>query len=73
MWSSFFLVAGLLLVASNAAALEGSNFSLSEYFPGTNYTKLQHKLSAAQARSLSWSMSARGWKAIESSRPAPMS
>jgi len=52
MWSSFFLVAGLLLVASNAAALEGSNFSLSEYFPGTNYTKLQHKLSAAQARSL---------------------
>lgn len=52
MGSSFFLVAGLLLVAFNAAALEGSNFSLSEYFPGTNYTKLQHKLSAAQARSL---------------------
>ncbi len=52
MWFAFFLVAGLLLVASNAAALEGSNFSLSEYFPGTNYTKLQYKLSAAQARSL---------------------
>ncbi len=51
-WFSFFLVASLLLVAFNAAALEGSNFSTSEYFPGTNYTKLWHKLSAAQARSL---------------------
>ena len=49
---SFFLVAALLLVAFNVAALEANNFSTSEYYPGTNYTKLQHKLSAAQARSL---------------------
>lgn len=52
MLSSFLVATGLGLVAFNAAALEGSNFSTSQYYPGTNYTKLQYKLSAAQWRTL---------------------
>ncbi|MCC6822496.1 MAG: hypothetical protein IT579_17340, partial [Verrucomicrobia subdivision 3 bacterium] len=47
------LVATLILTAGRVAALEANNFSTSEYYAGTNYTKLQFQLSAAQARSLS--------------------
>jgi len=46
-------VATLILTAGRVAALEANNFSTSEYYAGTNYTKLQFQLSAAQARSLS--------------------
>jgi len=51
--ASFFLIAAAWFwLASSAAALEGNNFSTSEYFPPPNYTNLLFQLSAAQARSL---------------------
>ena len=52
LWVPFLAVAAFLTVASNAVALEASNFSTSEYYPPPNYTNLQYKLTATEGRSL---------------------
>lgn len=52
LWAPLLLVASaLILVATNAAALDVNNFSTSEYYAPPHYTNLQFQLTAAQARS----------------------